>query len=294
MKIKNSPIKPKPSVSTLEAIFDWKSFIEPRLAGGSKALKNHTMFHSFKWSKEDDLVPFRAKPLPQDDDEEFAPKQGLQLVDVDINWEFIKTAEFRIEKLELEKVFNGLKKYFKTLEGEEKMEVVSSWDKFRDRMEKLPRKRTLDLLGSMTLDDLPRQEHSESVKIPSLEAEINHPTLEGESITVDAEKGDVCELRPGTEVCVYSVTKHNRPWIGVISQVKSRKQLKVHWFENRVKGKFCAMKDKKGRPVESDVSADSIMFWSMANKVSCSEMELSGYWIKKIQNEYSVLDKSFN
>ena len=99
--IKSAPIKPKPVVGSLDYAFDWKGFIEPLLAGGTKALKNHTVFHSFKWSKEGDITRFRGKLLPQDPDSEFGPQHGIQLVTPGVDFSPVGPAELRIEKLEL-------------------------------------------------------------------------------------------------------------------------------------------------------------------------------------------------
>ena len=125
-KMRLSPIQPSPDVSALEYIHDWKAFCEKTLAGGSRALKNHTMYNSFKWVKEEGIVRFRGKLMPQHTDMSYGPKNGIQILVPDICYEAIKVAEFRIEKLELNKVFLSLQKYFKTLQGADMMNVVTS------------------------------------------------------------------------------------------------------------------------------------------------------------------------
>ena len=72
---------------------------------------------------------FPAKLLPQDPENNYQPRDGLQLVNPDVQYDPIGAAEFRIEKLDLDRGFLGLQKYFKSLEGSEKMSVVNSWDR---------------------------------------------------------------------------------------------------------------------------------------------------------------------
>ena len=60
-KILSSPIKPKPIVETLLYTWDWKSFIENKL----HPLKNHSLYNSFQFLKENDEVHLRYKQLPQ-------------------------------------------------------------------------------------------------------------------------------------------------------------------------------------------------------------------------------------
>ena len=104
-KIRRAPISPKPDVRSLDYIHDWKTFCQPHLDGGCTSLKNHTMFNSFKWSKESGIVKFRGKLLPQDCLSRLGPINGIQILTPDISYERIDIAPFRIEKLELPKVF---------------------------------------------------------------------------------------------------------------------------------------------------------------------------------------------
>ena len=135
-KIKHSPISPQPQVKTLDFIHNWKDFCLPHLDGGSSSLKNHTMYNSFQWSKENGLVKFRGKLLPQDHCSRLGPKSGIQILLPGVSFADVGIAPFRIEKLELNKVFSSLQKFFARLHGSEKMNVVSSWEKLRDAIKK--------------------------------------------------------------------------------------------------------------------------------------------------------------
>ena len=151
----------------------------------------------------------------------------------------------------------------------------------------------------MKLDELPQQNVDDNELTRPREprdAEVVPPNLEGELI-FDTHEGNVSELQPGTEVCVYNVDpdpSDERPWLAIIKEVKGRKRLKVHWFrKNGSELKFTALFDRRGNPVTSVINSDTLMFWSMADKVTPSNMELSAYWTKKIAHEYSVLDEAF-
>ena len=52
------------------------------------------------------------------------------------------------------------------------------------------------------------------------------------------------------------------------------------------------MQAEDGSPIEGTVGADTIMFWSMADELENGTMTFSNYWMKKIANEYSMLDKT--
>ena len=291
-KIRNAPIKPKPVVSALDFIYDWKSFIEPRLAGGPRALKNHTSFHSFIWTKEAGTVRFRGKVLPQDSDSEFGPRDGIQLVSTGTDFTPVGPAKFRIENLELDRVFSSLAKYFKTLEGCDKMEVVNSWDRLKDKLEGLPLRRTRGNLGTMKITDFLRQQQHLVEAQNHLEEDLAHPPLQGEVVAVDPEAGNLArEISVGMDVCIYTDIKTSRPWLGVVTQVLINKQFELNWYQRRGRGnKFYPMKDGSGEPVISIQNFDSVMFWGMSQEITNEYLQLSLYWMKKIDNEYTVLD----
>ena len=120
------------------------------------------------------------------------------------------------------------------------------------------------------------------------------PRLLGESVAVEASNGSISELEVGTEVCVYSDIRKDRPWIGVISEVLGAREFVVTWFKRKDRSKkFYIMQEADGRSVSSPVSYESFMFWAFADIVTESYLELSNYWIKKIANEYETLDKNF-
>ena len=149
MKIRNSPIVPKPVVETLWYTWDFKSFISPHL----NPLSSHSFFNSFQITKEAGLVRFRCKKLPQSP--EYGPPGGLKLIKDGVKLEPIGAADFRIEQLELDKMLRNFEVVFEHLELEDKMNVMGSWNSVRKDLQALPFR--MDGMEKMDLESLPRQ-----------------------------------------------------------------------------------------------------------------------------------------
>ena len=120
--IENAPLVPKPVCSNLFYIFDWKAFIQNKFA--KTPLEHHSFYHSFKFSSEEGKTAFRGKLYPQD--LEYGPKTGIQLIKDGTVFDPVGPAAFRIEKLELDKVFKSLQNYLSTMPTELRIRVSSS------------------------------------------------------------------------------------------------------------------------------------------------------------------------
>ena len=149
--IQTAPIVPSPVCVNLFYSFDWKNFILPNLA--KAPLEHHSFYHSFKISKEEGKTKFQGKLYPQD--LEYGPASGIQLIKDGVKFSPVGPTEFRIEKLEMEKVFRSLDGYLSTLPLEERMRVSSSWHALRKTLESLPGQR--DNLMKMDIRELPKQ-----------------------------------------------------------------------------------------------------------------------------------------
>ena len=99
-------------------------------------LEHHSFYHSFKFSKEEGKTSFLGKLYPQD--LEYGPKTGIQLIKYGMVFDPVGPAAFRIEKLELDKVFKSLQNYFSTMPPELRIRVSSSWEALRKTLESLP------------------------------------------------------------------------------------------------------------------------------------------------------------
>ena len=106
-KILSAPMIPKPICRTLWYTFGWKSYISDHLA--SPALENHSKFNSFLISREDGEAKLRAKKLPQDS--QLVPRAGIRLLKEGHDLEAVGASEFRIEKINFDKIMKGIKIY---------------------------------------------------------------------------------------------------------------------------------------------------------------------------------------
>ena len=96
--ILNSPIEPKPVVRSQMFTWDWKANVEGHL----NPLENHSFFNSFSFKKEEGVVCLRYKKYPHSP--EYGPEKGIQLMKSRVDSSPVPVADFRIDKLELDKV----------------------------------------------------------------------------------------------------------------------------------------------------------------------------------------------
>ena len=96
-KMKEAPILPKPEVEELWYIWDWRSYITPKLC--EKSLVNHSFYPSFQLKKEGDVVALRAKKYTQLT--EWVPEVGIKLLKDGFESSPVPAADFRVETLNL-------------------------------------------------------------------------------------------------------------------------------------------------------------------------------------------------
>ena len=290
-KLAGAPILPKAEVEHFLYTWDWKSFINDKLA--KKGLENHSYYHQFQFVKESEMVRMRAKHLPQD--VEWTPTSGLRLLSESVQHEPVPASDFRIEKLDLDHVFRDLFKYFQTMPMPLRMRVSSSWDSLRKTLEKLPSKQLN--LETMKIFDLPKQAEVEPPTIPE---EFNHieereiPPLKGDIFPEDIEDGKFeDEIFEGLDVVCYTVSKSKRPWVGRVTEVLSGGKFKINWYV-RKKGdvnKFYAMK-LRGQPFVSVQENACVILWGFSEQADENSFVITNYWLAKIRSEYDVYDKN--
>ena len=118
-------------------IYDWKSFIEDKLS--SPPLQNTSFYNSFSFSSDRGDVKFRGKRLPQDD--VLLPRGGIRIVRKNIIYEAVGAANFRVENINFDEIWKGLNLTVVQLGKEEQKRVRLSWDRLRDSIESLPRRK---------------------------------------------------------------------------------------------------------------------------------------------------------
>ena len=295
--IKAAPITPAPIVRNLFYIFDWKGFIMSKFA--RTPLEHHSFYHSFNFTKEGDHVKFRCKRYPQDN--ELVPHEGIQLLKENIEFTPVGPTEFRIEKLELDKVFRSLRAYFESMELQQRINVSSSWDALRKTLESLPSRK--NNLLKMKIDEFPEQSSTQDhPSVPQhLEQYFNEdelPEIRGEIYcNMTATNTEFSNNVPvNTDVVVYTRSKHNRPWVGRVVKHLSGGKFTIHWYKRRGRGNhFEAMNNFDGSPVLSDQENEVVMYWHIADQDSITDtsFQIPLLWLEKLKQEYVDHDLAY-
>ena len=205
--------------------------------------------------------------MPQLPDSELVPRPGIRLIKENTVFEPVGAAEFRVEDIKFDKIFQGLEKFTNKIPLESKMKIMSSWENLRKTLESLPRRITT--LRKLKLEDLPKLRIPDQAPVPDyLRDRVNENTLSGDVYPEVIEEGDLKEIDIGTDVCVYTESLRGRPWVGRVTKVFENQILEIQWFVRKSgRGKiFEAMKDASGNPALSEVHLDSVMFWRMSEQ----------------------------
>ena len=284
----NAPIQPKPICRSLDFIFGWKNYVTPWLA--DPPLVNHSNYNSFTVIKEEGLVKFRAKKLPQDRD--LVPRAGIRLLKDDTLFFPIDSAEFRTHEIPFDRIFKTVGILTSRLPLNEKMVIQGSWDRLRDSLESFPRKRMS--LRKMNLMNLPKQ----AVNDPSPSISNSRDAQEGSTISGDLydesiDEGSLEEIQEDMDVCVYSDSTAGRPWVGRVRQMLPGSKFTIQWFSRRTgRGQiFKAMTKEDGSPYLSELDLASIMFWEMSEDRREDSFKLAPFWLEAIRLEYGKLDQ---
>ena len=288
-KMKSAPIEPKPEVESLLFIWDWKGFISPLLS--KKELKYHSYYHSFQVKKEDYVVKFRAKYMPQDT--EWTPLGGINLLNrADIVFEPVEAANFRIESLQIPKVYQDLQKYLMRMPMSLRVKVSSNWDALRHTLESLPSKRLN--LPKMKLAELPKQVREPEPELPQeyqFVADTEIPELEGDIITEDIDEGVFDEeVMINMDVVCYTKSKRSRPWVGRITDILPDKKFRINWFTRRGRRNEFVSLQENGNPSTSIQENACVLLWGFTEEKTADSFKISNYWLTAIQNEYKKHD----
>ena len=292
MKLKNAPILPKAEVEHFLYTWDWKAFVEENLT--EKSLENHTFYHSFRFFMKDGTALMQAKHLPQD--LEWKPSTGIQLLKDHVEFSPVPAAEFRVDTLNLPKVFKDLQKYFQRLPMDLRMNVSSSWDALRSTLEKLPTKRLN--LPKLKICDLPKQGHDSPPVLPDhfeYVTENDLPELKGAIFPETLDEGDFDQdVVNGLDVVCYTKSKVSRPWFGKVLEVLPGSKFILQWFARRRgnHNEFFGMEEDGGKPYTSVQENACVILWGFSVQKSENCYFVSNYWLSKIKNEYAVYDKN--
>ena len=293
--VRNAPFVPKAICTNLFYTFDWKLFIMDKFA--KTPLEHHSFYHSFEFVSEGGQAKFRAKLYPQDT--EYGPETGIQLIKSGTEFEAVGPAAFRIEKLELDKVFRSLHYYFTTMPLSERIKVSSSWEALRKTLESLPGRK--DNLLKMKISEFPKQSAEPLPVIPDhfgqFISDENVPQLRGEVFPGKISDGDFnLEVAEDADVVVYTKSKLNRPWVGRVMNILPGNKFTLQWYQRRGRGNtFHAMVRPDGSPVLCEQDTAVVMFWHVSDQASRTEtsFKLSSFWLEKIHLDYLSHDAAY-
>ena len=282
-KIAEAPMKPKPVVESMQFSWDWKAFIEPRL----NPLENHTLFNSFSIKKEAGEVRLRYKKLPQSPT--YGPVMGIQLVKSFEDFEPVRASEFRVETLQLDKLLRGLQPYFCTMNLEARMRVQARWEARKKALEGLPAKR--DGLPPMDMSELPTQGDDEDAQS---EEDIDQRQVHGTFFEERVEEGDLeKEICVDMDVCVYTVQKRKRPWVGRVISLENRDNFVINWYERDVTskcGRYISMRKDDGTLYTSEMDLATVMLWSFTADRQENSFVITPVLHDCLKKEYSKID----
>ena len=115
---------------------------------------------------------------------------------------------------------------------DEKMSIQSSWERLRDSLEAVPRRRMM--LRKMNLNDLPKQvENDLPITPPFLTVADVGNKISGDLYDENIEDGSFEEIREDMDVCVYSDITSGRPWVGRVRQMLPGRKFTLQWFSRR-------------------------------------------------------------
>lgn len=294
-KIENSPMTPKASTHELLYAFGWKKYITPKLS--DPQLMNHSKYNSFVLTKENGLVKFRAKKLPQDPITNYMPRSGIRLIkDMDgIDSDSIGPADLRIERIDFDGIVKGLQRFLLNQTLELKMQVITNWDNLRKRLEDLPKK--FDCLPKMKFSIFPKQDNSCATvsRNPILDEEI--PALVGDLYPEEVALGSIeDEADIGMDVCLFTEEKKWRPWMGRIVKLLENNKMEVQWYKRKSKRSnvFVAVDKFDGSPYLNVVEKECVMFWMMSEPESRTENSfiVATNNLMTISREYEEVDSN--
>ena len=290
-KIVTSGILPQPNVEELDFIWDWKSFALDNLT--KEELRNHSNYHGFNIKKQNGQARLRGKRYLFE--KEWFPPTGIRVLAEDTKLEPVDVAPFRIESLNIPKVYQDLKRFLATLPLVDRMTVQNSWDSLRRKLEDLPFQ--LEKFEKMNLNILPPQSVDNPIVIPDHLSQINKEDvvkdMEGDTFPEDLDDADFNEdIREGLDVLIYSDVKQGRPWLGRIVKVTGPTSFQIQWYERKKSDRhmFCAALRKDGTPYVSDCDAASVILWNFSTRVDDSSFSVSKFFLSHFKVEYARHD----
>ena len=237
------------------------------------------------------VTKLRAKRLPQDDT--WLPPTGIRIVEPNVPYDPIGSAQFRIEELFLPKIVENLQRYFRRMPTHVRVRVDDSWSRLREKLEGLPRMQ--ENLPKMRLHNLPKQvvqpdphlpdEYSfvvESEELPEIVGDVFEEGLFDSNICMDQ------------DVLVYTECQEGRPWIGRVKEILEDRNFKIQWYQRQGKSsRFLAMFNPDKTPYLSRLETSNVMMWDMTVQKTKDSFYVTPYRLTQINKEYVKYDNMF-
>ena len=283
--VENSAILPKPKCGSLDFIWNWRDYIDPFLT----ALKNHSFYNAFKFSKENGQVRMRVKRLPQDS--VWEPSTGIRLLKQSPSYEPVGCADFRVEELELPRVVANLEKYFKRLPTHTRHVVSDSWLRLKEKLERLPKMQKN--FPPLKLSNIPDLSEVEAALPEEYEfivtGDQEGPMIDGEMYEDGLFKS---AIKIGLDVVVYTTNTTGLPWVGRVSKIIDENYFEIQWFQRNGKSnRFRAMHNSNGSPFLSKLDVASVMMWNVASEKADDNFYIQPYRLSQILKEYGKYRK---
>ena len=235
----------------------------------------------------------RAKKYPQMTD--WCPEEGIRLLRENVQFSSVGVSEFRVYSLNLDKIFSDLyTKYFPTLELSVRKKAEASWERMRTLLESLPKKRLN--LAPMRLLALPQQVAEPHVCPPHyLEPFLNDdvPELLGDKYIQEPSDSEFSsDIRTDMVVAVYTRSKLNRPWLGVVLEgMDDGLSFQVQWYKKRGRSfNFDATKNEDGTRYTGVLESGTVMFWDFHDSRGEDWFTVSKECLGKIKEAYESHD----
>ena len=229
---------------------------------------------------------------------DWCPEEGIRLLRENVQFSSVEVSAFRVEALSLDKIFSDLyTKYFPTLELAVRKDAEASWEKLRSVLENLPRRRPN--LPPMRLLGLPQQVIEPHVCPPHyIEPFLNNevPELLGERFILEPSDSEFSsDIRTDMIVAVYTKSKMNRPWLGVVLKgLDDGQNFQVQWYKRRGRSlNFEASNNKDGTRYTSVLDSSTVMFWEFHDKRGEDWFTVSKEWLVKIKDAYDSHDMCY-
>ena len=122
-----APITPLPGCTTINYIYDWRSFINDKLT--HPPLKCQSRYNSFLITTERSEsgvknVKLFGKKLPQDT--QLVPRSGIRVIKEGIDFSPVGVASFRVETVKFDEIIRGLNIHLSKLPPVERCPVLDS------------------------------------------------------------------------------------------------------------------------------------------------------------------------